>query len=285
MRLHNDELGLFQAKECGVVFASTAVLMLWERARAHGAECREDTRVTDLRLDPDGLVVVTTDRGAALRGRNVVLAGGAWNRALGASLGLTLPFTVTRELVAYFPVRPDAVSHSMHDMPTIVPDYFGSDFEVYVLPQIERPVGAPLKEHDQSGVKVGLMWHGRPLRDDELTDPPDDEAHTARYTEKLRRFVADRFPHLIPEEASAAHCLYTTTPDTHFVVDRVPHTPQIVVLGGFSGHGFKFGTAIGEAAAALVLHRTPPVPLTLFALTRDALRPTDPLSHPDPPPG
>eukprot|EP00667_Euglena_gracilis_P017860 EG_transcript_18874 len=275
----DDEVGIFQAQECGVVFASTATLTLWRQAEAAGADCRDNTRVADISIAEDGIVTVTTEQGERFEGSKLVLAGGAWNRHLGAHFGLCLPFTVTREMVAYFPLAEGAADHTMHRMPAFVPGYFATVHEVYVLPQVVRPQGSFLQEKDVDGVKVGLMWQGTELQDDELDDPPDDPDQYQRYVTELRRTMAHRFPQLVPQESSALRCLYTTTPDHHFVIDVVPGWPQVVLLGGFSGHGFKFAPAVGEAAADLVLGRPPAVPLHLFSLTRDALRPTAPAAH------
>jgi glycine/D-amino acid oxidase-like deaminating enzyme len=54
---------------------------------------------------------------------------------------------------------------------------------------------------------------------------------------------------------SAKPCLYTLTPDGHFVVDRHPEHPRLVLCGGFSGHGFKFAPVIGEIGADLALEQ------------------------------
>ena len=48
-------------------------------------------------------------------------------------------------------------------------------------------------------------------------------------------------------------CLYTNTPDYHFIVDRHPRRPEVVVAGGFSGHGYKFASVIGEIVTDLVV--------------------------------
>ena len=52
---------------------------------------------------------------------------------------------------------------------------------------------------------------------------------------------------------AAKPCPYSLTPDGHFVVDRHPEHPRLVLCGGFSGHGFKFAPVIGEIATDLAL--------------------------------
>jgi sarcosine oxidase len=64
-------------------------------------------------------------------------------------------------------------------------------------------------------------------------------------------------------------CLYTNTPDLHFIIDRHPaHAERVVVVSACSGHGFKFATAIGEIVADLVAGTTPRFELDMFRMTR-----------------
>ena len=51
----------------------------------------------------------------------------------------------------------------------------------------------------------------------------------------------------------AKPCMYSMTPDAHFVIDRYPRHPNVILCGGFSGHGFKFAPVVGEIAAELAL--------------------------------
>ena len=80
---------------------------------------------------------------------------------------------------------------------------------------------------------------------------------------RLRQYAANWLPGVDPTTASATTCLYTTTPDHNFIVDR---RGPITVAAGFSGHGFKFAPAIGELVAGLV-NGTADAP-DLFALGR-----------------
>jgi glycine/D-amino acid oxidase-like deaminating enzyme len=67
-------------------------------------------------------------------------------------------------------------------------------------------------------------------------------------------------------------CLYTNTPDEHFVIDVHPRHPEVLLASACSGHGFKFSAAIGEALAELVLDGRSQCDLRLFSATREALR-------------
>ncbi len=82
--------------------------------------------------------------------------------------------------------------------------------------------------------------------------------------ELLRRFLPDAEGRL----KSTAVCVYTNTPDEHFILDRHPAHRQVVIASPCSGHGFKFSSAIGEIAAALLNDQPVPFDLSLFAMKR-----------------
>jgi sarcosine oxidase len=62
--------------------------------------------------------------------------------------------------------------------------------------------------------------------------------------------------------------MYTNTPDEHFIIDLLPSCPQVSVAAGFSGHGFKFASVIGEIMADLAQHRETRHDISLFRLDR-----------------
>ena len=63
-------------------------------------------------------------------------------------------------------------------------------------------------------------------------------------------------------------CMYTSTPDRHFVVDHYPDSDRVVVACGFSGHGFKFASVIGEALADLAVEGRTELPIGFLRLAR-----------------
>ena len=73
-------------------------------------------------------------------------------------------------------------------------------------------------------------------------DPDDpDRAIDQPRLEQLRAYATDLLPGLTGEIIEAVSCRYTMTPDEHFIIDRHPAHPQIVIASPCSGHGFKFG--------------------------------------------
>ncbi len=254
----------------GVLRADRAVAALWDSARAAGADLFSGHEVEAIETDSAASLGVRLRVAAGgtirrLLARRVVVAGGSWNGGLLAGLGLHLPLTITRELVAYFAEESRGASptcefadHGPEQLPAFLfhPRVGSSEPLIYGLPRLE--IG---------GVKVGRHHGGQRLESPDEPIAPHQENLAA-----LCDFVRYRLPFLVPMPIATARCLYTTTPDHDFVLDRLPGDPRVVVAAGFSGHGFKFAPAIGELVAALVLEQEPALSLARYRLDRPALR-------------
>lgn len=242
-------------RDAGVVRASTAVLALWELIENQGGVTLTGTRVEGLDATPDEVTVRVQGDGQ-YTAKRVVVAGGGWTGKLLAKTGLALPLNVTQELVAYFAPK-DEVDHRVGAMPVFI-DYH-PDPAYYGLPQVDVP-----------GVKVG--WHHTgPVFDPDAPDPAAASAALEPRIKALQAYVAERFPHLDHERPSdVTTCLYTNTPDYHFVLDRHPDHHNIIIGTGFSGHGFKFAPVTGELLASLVVDEEPALPLDTFTISRFA---------------
>lgn len=231
----------------GVVFATKAVLALWRLARALGAATVTGERVQSVEVQGEQ-VYVHGGSGNRWSAPRLVVAAGGWSRQVLAGLGLELPLQATQEQVAYF-LPTDDVDHRAASMPVFIDYHHEEPF--YGLPQIEVP-----------GVKVG--WHH--------TGPVIEPDHRLPWSDAneagVRQFVAERFPHLSATPHERVTCLYTNTPDYHFILDRHPELPNVIIGTGFSGHGFKFGPVLGQILAALALDEPPQLPLDTFAVTR-----------------
>jgi sarcosine oxidase len=227
-------------------------------AARHGAELRTGEAVTAWRATDPG-VEVTTPRGTYSAGR-LVLAAGAWMRALagelpgelpGAPAGDgRLPLTVERTVIHWFrPARPTAL-YSPERFPIFIGEY-APGLVWYGIPDAG------------DGVKAALHHHGEPADPDALRrDVAPEEVAYVRAL--LRAFM----PAADGPLAASAVCMYTNTPDGHFIVDRHPAHPQVVLASPCSGHGFKFASALGEVLADLALDAAPSFDLRPFRLAR-----------------
>ena len=100
-------------------------------------------------------------------------------------------------------------------------------------------------------------------------DPDDTDRSAYPADEALLRSFAERyFPDGAGPTVTLKTCLFTNTPDEHFVIDTLPQAPQVSVAAGFSGHGFKFCSVVGEIMADLAMHGETRHGIGLFGLDR-----------------
>ena len=190
--------------------------------------------------DHDRHVIVETDIGSYAADRLVVTAG-AW---AGDLLQLpSLPMKVLRKsLFWYQPEATRAAAYAAGRLPCFAFD--GPTGFFYGFPAI-----------DERGVKIAEHTGGTPVADPLSLDRGID----AREQERVEAVLADHLPKLRERpslrERPTAHsaCLYTMSPDGHFVVGLHPRHPNVTIAAGFSGHGFKFASVIGEILADLAL--------------------------------
>jgi sarcosine oxidase len=150
----------------------------------------------------------------------VVLTAGSW---IGRFFG-DLPLTVTRETVAYF--RQEGAPPSVVEL---------DEHSAHAMFSLHDPV---------HGLKAGAHHAGAKADPDEPGEP--DPELVAR----ISAWVAQRLPRADPEPVAAETCLYTTTPDERFILER---RGRIVIGSACSGHGFKFAPAVGSRLAELAL--------------------------------
>lgn len=230
------------------LFATPAVLALWELFVRKGGVTQTHCQVETIHMHQSGVEVRDT-QGTSWYGERLVLAAGPWLKTLAKLLELDLPLSVTQEVVAYFSPR-NGVNHSAGAMP-ILADYHTLAHPFFCLPQIDIP-----------GVKTGRHGAG-PAVD---ADAPQPAAQTI--VDAMSDWVLRVFPNLNATPFEVKTCMFTNTPDTHFIMDKHPQYPNVVIASTCSGHGFKFAPIIGELLAGLVLDENLPLSLDTFSLAR-----------------
>jgi sarcosine oxidase len=177
-----------------------------------------------------------------------VLAAGAWTSTLLG--GLALPLAVERNVLHWF--RPERAT-TLYDP---------SRFPVFLCEYAPGRVWYGFPDVGD-GVKIALHHQGEPADAESLrrTVAPEEVSYVHAL---LRAFMPDADGPAV----ESVVCMYTNTPDEHFILDRHPAHPQVVIASPCSGHGFKFSPAIGELAADLALDATPAFDLTPFRVAR-----------------
>ncbi|WP_162893136.1 N-methyl-L-tryptophan oxidase [Microbacterium halotolerans] len=208
----------------GVIEAEQAMAAFHGVAAERGADVRWNTVVDGWDSTGDG-VSVRTDAGD-LRARRLIVAGGSWMGGLVPELAPLLE--VWRILTLTVPA----------DQPIGEPPNLGAF-------SVDHPDGLVFGVPDAAGNGVKLGIDAGPLWDPETPVEAQTDAETARLQELLGGFV----PGLDTTSVESAACLYTMTADRRFIIGPLRRAPQVIVASACSGHGFKFGPAIGEALA------------------------------------
>jgi glycine/D-amino acid oxidase-like deaminating enzyme len=86
--------------------------------------------------------------------------------------------------------------------------------------------------------------------------------------EECRTFLRPHLPSVNGAMRFGRVCMYTMTPDEHFIIDRHPEHPQVAIAAGFSGHGFKFASVVGELLADLADRGQADLPIDMFRIGR-----------------
>ncbi|MBA3386153.1 MAG: N-methyl-L-tryptophan oxidase [Chthoniobacterales bacterium] len=246
LKLLPEEVGLFE-KEAGVLNPERANDVHQKRAEATGAEFRFCAAVKDWDFAGSKIRMRLQD-GARVKARKVALALGPWFQATLLALGV--PLRVQRNVQAWFTPGTDA--------------YDAGKFPAFLLNR--RGLPAPLYGFPDFGDGVKAAFHGF----GELTDPDhvDREVNAGRDIEPLVRGMEMWMPGSARTFRAAKPCMYSLTPDENFVVDRHPRHANVLLCGGFSGHGFKFAPVIGEIAADLLLEGGSRHPIEFLSLRR-----------------
>lgn len=237
-RLPPGWVALHQAG-AGILSATHCVKTLVAQAVKRGAVLQENSRV--LSVQPDGAGVRVEIDGPA--GRQTVLAdqavvaAGPWAGRfldeLGVSAAYTTPLRVTHQQLVYLEVSESARSLFAAER---CPVYIGLPMPYfYGFPIWERP----------GQIKVGREMDGPAI------DPDGECEVDPNAVAEVEAWVAQTLVGVVPKAVSVEKCLYTLSPDGHFLIDRHPAYPQILLAAGFSGRGFKFVVTTGRLLADL----------------------------------
>ena len=194
-------------------------------------------------------VTVETDAETYTAAKLVICAG-AWSAQVLAGLGL--PLEVRRKVVMWFDA--DAIYNQARGCPVFCFDK-GDDF-FYGFPAI-----------DEDGLKVALHSGGEVVEQPEQLDRELREADRR----EIEPFLAEHLPKVGPTLKRSSVCMYTMTPDEHFIIDRHPEHAHVAFAAGFSGHGFKFAPVAGSVLADLVIDGRTDEAVGFLSVSRPAL--------------
>ncbi len=241
-----DFVGMLETN-AGFVLPEASVAAHALLALRHGAELHGREAVARWSANAAGVEVVT-ERATYQAGR-LVFCGGAWTDQLVRDLGV--PLRVTRQVLGWvWPKNPEAFE--LGRLPVWAIDYLDGTSH-YGFPMMPDNPGFKVAHHspaqtvDPDAVPRALL--------------PGDE-DTFRIL--LRKQIPDADGPLL----SLRTCLYTNSPDSHFIIDRHPEDFRVLLACGFSGHGFKFATVVGKVLSDLAADGSTPHPIGFLGLAR-----------------
>jgi sarcosine oxidase len=215
-----------------------------------GAEIRRDERV--LAVEPSGSGVRVRTDGGRVDAGTVVLAVGAWVRDFVAADQLQL-FTVYRQVLQWYELKPDAVDHTPGAMPVFIWGLSeGNAF--YGFPAIDGTREVKVA-NEQLDVATGA---------DEASLEVDPDEPRQLY----ESLIGKRLPGLSWHVLRAVRCLYTVTPYANFIIDDHPDIPGVLLVSPCSGHGFKHSAGLGEAIVQRITTGASDADLSSFRLDR-----------------
>lgn len=248
--------------DAGYLLVEQCIEAHLQQAQRHGANLLLNESVRDWSIDGSGVRVVTNSQ--VLHADRLVIAAGPW--ADKCLKRYQLPLRVLRKHVYWYQVE------GGHYQSSNFPSFFFDTPQgfFYGIPQVANAQvasaqGASL-QRNWSGLKIGRHTGGQ-LADPEQSREHPEDAEDQRLVEQ---FLTDCMPAVTRNRIAWQGCYYTMTPDQHFIVDRLPDCPQVSVVAGLSGHGFKFTCVLGEIAANLATERPSPVSIDFLSLSRFA---------------
>ncbi|XP_008062382.1 peroxisomal sarcosine oxidase [Carlito syrichta] len=252
IRLTRGEVGLLD-KSGGVLYADKALRALQDAVRQLGGMVHDGEKVLEIK---PGLPVTVKTTSRSYQAKSLVITAGPWTNQLLRPLGIELPLQTLRINVCYWREKVPG----SYGVSQAFPCFLGMGLSlapchVYGLPSAEYP-----------GLMKVCYHHGN------QADPEEQDCPTARSdiqdVQILSHFVRDHLPDLKPEPAVMERCMYTNTPDEHFILDRHPKYDNIIIGAGFSGHGFKLAPVVGKVLYELSMKLIPSYDLAPFRISR-----------------
>jgi sarcosine oxidase len=235
--------------EAGFLPADRAILAHVTLARRMGADVRENEPVRRWKATGDR-IEVETERGRYEAGA-LVVAAGAWTGKLMAQFRtLAVP---QRQVVGWFRTPDES--------------YRPESFPVFILDCPERGNFYGFPEVASEGFKIGKFRHRQ-----QNVDPDTIEREVTSVDAEVLTWAERYLARPMGPPVGFKTCMFVNSPDEHFIVDVLPEHRNVVIAAGFSGHGYKFCSGVGEILADLAMHGATRHDTHLFRLSRPALR-------------
>lgn len=244
----------------GFVTPEKAIVAFVRQAQALGAQLHENETVLAWHTKGPQIEVVTNQ--ATYLTEKLIITAGAYTQKLLPQLQDKLK--VTRQVLTWVKPGKNFAKEELPCWMYTVDDMPGS---FYGFPQISADwLGR--KATQVTGIKIAYHVPGQPVNSGDLP-LAEDPTLIAQEKQCLSDFATTYLPGLLGDFLLAKHCLYTYSPDEHFIIDYLPGFDQrVTIAAGFSGHGFKFAPLVGEVLTDLTLKGKTAQPIGFLAWDR-----------------
>lgn len=245
-QLPAELIGCFES-ESGVLMSERCIQVYRELALNNGAILQMNTRVESIEVDEAQVTVKTPEQ--TFIGKHLIVTAGKGTNEILSHLGLKLPLQPVRKTFAWFDSTED--TYAANTFPAFTAN-IGEEM-YYGFPSI-----------DGAGIKVGRNDGGQPVTADEplvaFGTYEEDEQDPTRLTTFL---MSEKMP-----QKYGKTCVYTNTPDSDFIIDRHPKFDHVVFACGFSGHGYKFSSVVGETLSQFIVANESTLDVSNFSIDR-----------------
>ncbi len=241
-----DTVGVLE-KEAGILFPEECIRAFLALATKNGAALHTSERVQTI-TPHNSSIEITTEK-ATYYTEKCIVSAGAWLNTLLPELNL--PLSIHRQPLFWFRNTNDHFRPAA--MPIFIWEYHAGKM-FYGFPDLGN------------GLKLAPHHGGRSIEPDDLRNDPSAGEIQAITT------IAQTYLDFNPIFDHATTCMYTNTPDEHFIIDFHPQHPNILIASPCSGHGFKFSSFTGKLLTDLALIGKTAADLSPFALNRPAMR-------------
>lgn len=240
--------------EAGFIPPEKAIKLYAGQAVKHGAQIHVRERVVT--WHKDGNIITVKTNGDTYQCSKLIITAGAWAGQLVP--GIADKIRITRQFVAW--VKPRNRE-----------DFLPGQFPCWLIDDDERPgcyYGFPVLPADgfgePDGLKIACHYPGS------VTDADDVDRRTGENDIENIRYALDKYlPGTFESMVTTKTCLYASMPDENFIIDKLPgFEKRVIVACGFSGHGFKFASVIGEILADLAMNGSTQLPIEFLSIRR-----------------
>jgi N-methyl-L-tryptophan oxidase len=244
--LPNDFIGCFEPTS-GVLKCEESIKAYQELAELNGATILTNSRVRGISIRDERVTIKTDEQ--TFYSDALVVSAGAWSGNLLSMLDLDIPLTPVRKTFAWFDANENIYNHN--------------SFPAFAF---ETPQGLyyGFPSIDGFGLKVGRHDGGNQINPDEkmigFGEIAEDEGDLVQF---LNQYIPD-----IRQLRYGKTCMYTLTPDDKFIIDLHPKYSNVAIAAGFSGHGFKFSSAVGQALSNLIISGKNEIDISQFSINR-----------------